>query len=673
MARFLVSILLVGFAFTTAALGQPPAPEAPLTKDEIAAVKASEDARIHAIESVYGAVVAIYGNDRGGGGSGVLFDPSGLALTNHHVVAAAGTEGWAGLADGKLYRWRIIGTDPGGDVAIIQLLGKDKFPVAPLGNSNTVRVGDFAMAMGNPFVLAEDQRPTVTLGMVSGIERYQPGAGDNMLVYGNCIQVDSSINPGNSGGPLFDLHGEVIGINGRGSFKERGRVNVGLGYAISVNQVKNFVPDLLATKMAQHGTLDALFGNRGNEVICHTLNLDSKIADMGLQLGDKLIAFEGQTVTNANQFTNLITTLPAGWPCEVTYEHDGKQSTIHVRLTPLPYGAQQQPMAKEEEKKDEEKKDDKKEEKKADDKKEEGNKDEKKEGEEPSDKEKPADEEKKPEEKKADEEKKPEEKKPDAPKPMEIKLPMQQRPNFGAAGEVRDEALNRENAKRVMARWREFSGVPNEQPQGGWKIVDKIARGDQQVGQQTLHVARDGRFNVDVTLEGKHSRFGYDGTEFWTAVGDDEPSVVDAERLARNPFAAQGYVLATLQTKEPLATIGKVVIDAGDKAGRQLAYRLKAIDEKSDEFFVWLSVLDAAGHPQVRLLKTSEAYEEERTTGMLYDGWKEAGGVQFPHRRTVVSGLAETVALQITTSEIDVLEQLEDSLFQKPNHGSETK
>src|SRR5690606_28690723 len=112
--------------------------------------------------------------------------------------------------------------------------------------------------------------------------------------------------------------------------------------------------------------LDAVFGNRGGEVICHTLNLDSRIAELGLQLGDKLIAFEGHSITNANQFTNLITTLPAGWPCEVTYEHEGKQHTVHVRLTPLPYGARQRPMPMPMPEEDREKKKEEPEEKKPD-------------------------------------------------------------------------------------------------------------------------------------------------------------------------------------------------------------------------------------------------------------------------------------------------------------------
>ena len=235
------------------------------------------------------AVVAIMAMRQGV--SGVLFDPAGYALTNHHVIAAR-AKGLGGGRRGKLYRWKLVGTDPGGDVAIIKLEGKEIFPAAPLGDSDAVRVGDWAMAMGNPFVLAEDQRPTVTLGIVSGVKRFQEGSGLNQLVYGNCIQVDSSINPGNSGGPLFNMQGQIIGINGRGSFEERGRVNVGLGYAISSNQIKQFIPELLATKIAQHGTLDAMFGNRTEGVICYTLNLDSAAAKAGL-VGDKLLAFEG--------------------------------------------------------------------------------------------------------------------------------------------------------------------------------------------------------------------------------------------------------------------------------------------------------------------------------------------------------------------------------------------
>ena len=312
------------------------------------AVKQAESARVGAIQRVYGTVVCVYGEDpSAGGGSGVLIDPSGLALTNFHVVKEAGQTGWAGLADERMYRWRLVGVDVGGDVALIQLTGRDDFPFAELGDSDAVRVGDAVTAMGNPFALAEDQTPSVSAGIVSGVHRYQEGTPGNLLVYGDCIQVDSSINPGNSGGPLFDRQGRVIGINGRGSFEERGRVNVGLGYAISVNQIRYFLGELLATKVAQHATLDATFEERGGRVIATAIDLDRCVlVPMGLRLGDRLVRFNGHEVERANQLTRELTTLPAGWPVEVVWEHDGERFRAVTPLNPLPIGQGEQPRVR---------------------------------------------------------------------------------------------------------------------------------------------------------------------------------------------------------------------------------------------------------------------------------------------------------------------------------------
>lgn len=135
----------------------------PLTDEQLELVRAVEQSRIEAIDKVIGSVIAIYDEDRQGGGSGVVIDPAGIALTNHHVIIGAGVSGWGGLSDGQLYHWKLVGTDPGGDVAIIQMEGRDDFPYTPLGDSDDVRVGDWALAMGNPFILTEDQKPTVTL------------------------------------------------------------------------------------------------------------------------------------------------------------------------------------------------------------------------------------------------------------------------------------------------------------------------------------------------------------------------------------------------------------------------------------------------------------------------------------------------------------------------------
>src|ERR671929_103732 len=115
---------------------------------------------------------------------------------------------------------------------------------------------DWALAMGNPFLLATDFTPTVTFGLISGVHRYQYPSG-TLLEYTDCIQIDTSINPGNSGGPLFNADGELVGINGRGSFEKRGRVNSGVGYAISTNQIKNFLRHLRAGIDTDHATLGA--------------------------------------------------------------------------------------------------------------------------------------------------------------------------------------------------------------------------------------------------------------------------------------------------------------------------------------------------------------------------------------------------------------------------------
>lgn len=606
-----------------------------ISDGDLAAVRAAEAARVQAIESVYGAVVAIYGNDRGGGGSGVLYDPAGYALTNHHVVAAAGNDGWAGLADGKLYRWKLIGTDPGGDVAIIKLEGQATFPPGPLADSDTVRVGDWAFAAGNPFVLAEDQRPTVTLGIVSGVRRFQEGSGMNQLVYGNCIQVDSSINPGNSGGPLFNLRGQVIGINGRGSFEERGRVNVGLGYAISSNQVRNFIPELLATKIAQHGTLDAVFGNREAGVICHRLNLDAPIAKAGLDLGDKLVEFEGVEINDANEFTNLITLYPAGWPVAVIYERDGQRSTAHVRLSALPYEPIARPVQKPEKPNEEPK--------------------------EKPEEEKPAAEEKRAEDKPAPERRED----PRIPK-IEIKQPPPPMP-LGDAGKVRDKGLNLSIANDILSRWRQTSGGKEAQAIAGLQIESEIRREDEVVGRQRLIVARDGRLRVEHEVDGKRSIVVLDGEKCWDHLPGREPREITRGKAILDPHFSQAIALGALLSDKPLAGWGELQLDGADKAAGRLCYRLSVTDPTSEQLFVWLSVTNAALQPHVELVKTGVGTDDdEPISSTLYGDFRQVGSYLIPHRRTLVSSLAEKVMLEIVTTDVTAMSEVPADEFRRP-------
>ena len=219
------------------------------------AVVDAEAQRVAAIEKAEGLRAGDFRPGGQGGGSGVVISPDGYALTNFHVVAGCGKAMQCGMADGKLYDAVIVGIDPTGDVAVIKLFGRDDFPRGRnWADSDAVRPGDWVFAMGNPFLLATDLQPTVTYGIVSGVHRYQPPSG-TFLEYADCIQTDASINPGNSGGPLFDAQGRLIGINGRGSFQKRGRVNVGVGYAISINQIKRFLGALRGGRIVDHATL----------------------------------------------------------------------------------------------------------------------------------------------------------------------------------------------------------------------------------------------------------------------------------------------------------------------------------------------------------------------------------------------------------------------------------
>ena len=302
-------------------------------------VLTSEADRVAAIAKVKPAVVAVFARGGQGGGTGVLINDEGYALTNFHVVQPTGPTMQCGLANGVLYDGVLVGWDKVGDVALIKLLPKkdgDKFPFAVMGDSEKVREGDWSIAMGNPFLLATDFTPTVTFGLVSGVHRYQPPAG-LFLEYTDCIQIDTSINPGNSGGPLFNLKGEIIGINGRGSFDRRGRVNSGVGYAISINQIKNFMGHLHAGLDADHASLGALVRTEvvangvGKTTITQLLE-EADAARRGLAQEDEIIAFAGRPITSDNHYKNVLGVYPRGWRVPLEYRRGDTKQEILVRL-----------------------------------------------------------------------------------------------------------------------------------------------------------------------------------------------------------------------------------------------------------------------------------------------------------------------------------------------------
>jgi S1-C subfamily serine protease len=160
----------------------------------------AEANRIEVMRRASEATISIFGLDGGGGGSGVIISPDGFALTNYHVTSACGDHMRCGLSDGMMVDAVIVGIDAVGDVSLIQLLGREDFPTAPMGDSSLVRAGQQCFSAGNPFGLATNRQPSISLGIVSGVNRYQYPA-QTILEYADCIQTDAAVNPGNSGAP----------------------------------------------------------------------------------------------------------------------------------------------------------------------------------------------------------------------------------------------------------------------------------------------------------------------------------------------------------------------------------------------------------------------------------------------------------------------------------------
>jgi S1-C subfamily serine protease len=309
------------------------------------AVLADEQARIKTIQKVTPAVVAVCAYGGQAMGSGVLIDPEGYAITNFHVVDAngggTGPVMSCGLPDGQLYDAVLVGLDPVGDTALIKLLPKkpgDKFPHVNIddGNSDNLRIGDWTFTMGNPHGFALDFKPSVAFGTVSGTSRYLKISDDALMTYTDAIQVETAVNPGNSGGPLFNADGHLVGINSAASIRRGGAANSGMGIAISINQIKNFLGHLRGGLLADHATLGARVATHDsgelNKMGVSQILPDSEAYRRGLRLGDQLVEFAGRPMTSTNQFMNILGIYPKGWRVPLVYRRNNQKKEVLVRL-----------------------------------------------------------------------------------------------------------------------------------------------------------------------------------------------------------------------------------------------------------------------------------------------------------------------------------------------------
>jgi S1-C subfamily serine protease len=281
-----------------------------------------------------------------GQGSGFIIDRSGIILTNAHVVDRA-DKVTVLLKDGRTFEGTVQGADEVTDLAVIKIEGRD-LPVAPLGDSNQVKVGDWAIAVGNPLGLDN----TVTLGIVSTLQRSsaQVGIPDKRLDF---IQTDAAINPGNSGGPLLNAQGEVIGINT--AIRPDA---MGIGFAIPVNQAKVISAQLVRGEKVSHPYLGIrmvtltppLAAENNNDpnspfvvpevngVLVMQVVPDSPAAGAGIRRGDVVVEINEQSITTADQLQRVVENSGVDQTLQIKVQRGNQTNTLAVRTTNLPSG-----------------------------------------------------------------------------------------------------------------------------------------------------------------------------------------------------------------------------------------------------------------------------------------------------------------------------------------------
>ena len=270
-------------------------------------------------------------------GSGVIVDAeNGLILTNHHVIENA-YEIKITLTDGREMQADIIGRDPDTDVAVLQVSGEDLVEL-PLADSSALRVGDFVVAIGNPFGLGQ----TVTSGIVSALGR--SGLGIESIE--DFIQTDASINLGNSGGALVNLHGELVGIN-TAIFGGGGQGSIGIGFAIPINLARDVMTQLVDFGEVRRGRLGAqgqdltaqlaqAFGiDAGQGFIVTRIEAGSPAYSAGLEVGDIIIAANGKPIRSSRDMHNLVGLQRIGQVIELRLYRDGEEMLLPVRIQPI--------------------------------------------------------------------------------------------------------------------------------------------------------------------------------------------------------------------------------------------------------------------------------------------------------------------------------------------------
>ena len=267
-------------------------------------------------------------------GSGVVIDAAkGYVVTNNHVVDNANSIK-VQLSDGRKFDAKVVGKDPRSDIALIQIQDPKNLTAIKLADSDALRVGDYTVAIGNPFGLGE----TVTSGIVSALGR----SGLNVENYENFIQTDAAINRGNSGGALVNLNGELIGINTAILAPDGG--NIGIGFAIPSNMVKNLTDQMVKFGQVKRGEL-GIMGTELNSELAKAMKVDaqrgafvsqvmpnSSAAKAGIKAGDVITSLNGKAISSFAALRAQVGTMPVGSKISLGLLRDGKPVTVELEL-----------------------------------------------------------------------------------------------------------------------------------------------------------------------------------------------------------------------------------------------------------------------------------------------------------------------------------------------------
>jgi serine protease Do len=275
-------------------------------------------------------------------GSGFIVKPDGVIVTNAHVVSGA-TRISVALRDGTRYQAKLLGSDETNDLAVIKIDAKN-LPVAPLGSSSDLLIGEWAIAIGSPFgFLLANSEPSVTAGVVSGTGRNLAAQSEGAGIYVDMIQTDASINPGNSGGPLVNALGEVIGVNSS-IYSPGGGGSIGLGFAIPINRVKRVTEDLLAHGVIRRpwvGIKLQLSAPGGQVVEAGGVPVSAVVpgspaARAGIQPGDVLVQSRDRPIHSAYDWEAERLDLRVGDDVPLLLRRNGREMKVAVKVADLP-------------------------------------------------------------------------------------------------------------------------------------------------------------------------------------------------------------------------------------------------------------------------------------------------------------------------------------------------